>query len=329
MIQLFRSFQWVALVPLLGIATVLRLAVLAYDAPAAGPAPGADDGAWGLSLQEALAGLTWVQWGLGVVVATFVGFVGSFSIQQYRLATAGTAPTLVSILLASALLPWLGFDPRLLAALAIALAAHHLFNTYRQQSEALPIFNTGLYIGVAWMLHVSFVWFALGGLVALVQLRKVRGSDLLGYGLGVTVFPLLWLMWQYVFGGGASLDVAPLWQGAFVLPTLADLQAAVVPLGILAAITLGVVVAYGHLTTRRPVQEQRAHRMWYTLLFFGWVALLLSGSFAERPMAYVLAPLSVLLGVLLIELPRKPSNVILFASLLCILGGYGYVAMLE
>ncbi len=327
MIQLFRSFQWVALVPLLGIAVVLRLAVLALGGPVPGDALGAGDGAWAQPIHGALADLDWIRWGLGVLAATLIGFVGSLSLQRYRLAVAGTAPTVVSILLCSALVPWLGFDARLLAALAVALAAHQLYNSYRQQADALPIFNTGLYVGAAWMLHVSFVWFAAWALVALVQLRKVRGADLLGLLLGIWILPVLWLMTRFVFGD-LSADVGLLWRGALVVPTIAELRAAVVPLSILAVVSLGAVVGYGALTTRRPVQEQRAHRMWYTLLFFGWVALLLSGGFAAWPIAYVIAPLSVLVGVLLIELPPKPSDVILFSGLVCILGGYAYVATL-
>ncbi len=326
MLQSFRSFQWAALLPLLGLAAGLRLVILAVGGPTDAAAPGASDGAWARAVVGMLTDLDWVRWGAGVLAVTFVGFVGSVTLQRYRLAVAGTVPTLVSIALGSALVAWLDFDPRLLAAVAIALAAHQLYNAYRQQTDALPVFNTGLYVGVAWLLHASFVWFALWALVALIQLRKIRGSDLLSLAIGLAILPALWLAHTYVFGDLAS-GAPALWQGAFAVPTVADLRAAAVPLAILATVSLMIVFAYGTLTTRRPVQEQRAHRMWYSLLFFGWLAMVLSGGFGVWPVAYVLAPLSVLLGVWLIELPRKPSDAILITAVVCILGGYAFAAL--
>ena len=321
MLQLFRSFQWLAILPLLAVAVGVRAVGLVLQ-PASAPAGTVlPAGAWGEGIAASTAAQPWLAWTLGVVAVTLVGYVACVTLQTYRLDDAGSAPALLSILLGSALVSWLGFDPRLLAALALAGAAHQLFDAYRRQGDALPIYNTGLLVGLAWLLHVSFVWFALWAFVALVQLRKVRAADLLGMLIGIGTLPLLWLMYAYVFGDWPAAWFR-LWRGALQLPTLAGLQTVWVPLAVLVAASLGAFAASGSLTNRRPVQEQRAHRMWYTMLSTGWVALLLSGGFAAWPIAYVIAPLSVLLGVWLVELPPKLSNGLLWATVLGIAAGY-------
>ena len=321
MLNLFRSFSWTALLPLIGFAVALRsfgwlLPPEAWAAP--GPVSGAWAGVGGVLAQAPLARVV-----LGAVAVTLIGFFTAASMQQHRLANAGTLPAFWTALLGSAAAAWLDFDAGLLAALAMTGAAHQLYGAYRHQGASLPVYNAGLLIGLAWLLSAPFVWMAGWGAVALLQLRKARGGDLLGLLIGVLTLPLIWGM--YVFALGDLADVLPaLYRGTATLPTVGGLRQNLAPLCVAAAATLLLVGVYGTLAARRPVQEQRAHRMYYVMLAFAWAAALLSGGF---PVAPFLPPLGLLLGVYFLEAPRKPAGVALAIATAAVVGAHVYLAV--
>ena len=326
MLQLFRSFRWASLVIVLGLALGLR-AVPLLLAQTLTPLAEAGTTTWGNQLMSGLAGHLWLGYFLGAVVVCLIGFVGAYSLQAYRLSAGGTVPALVAILLGSALISWVGFGPELLAALALALAGHVLFGAYRHQGASLPVYNGGLWLGVAWLLAPGYVWFGLWGLLALVQLRKVRLSDALGYVLGFITLPLITGIYYYATHQ-LQVFITDLFDGSMQLMQLATVRTAALPLGILALASVVCFVAYGSLTTRRPVQEQRANRMWFSMLGAGWLILLLTGAAGTWTVAYVLPPLSVLLGVWLLERDRRLAEGLLLAALLVVLAGYAFLATL-
>ena len=331
MIQLFRSFSWGALLPLL-VAAAALWSVGAWALPAEGFAARAPQmrGAWGASW-AVLAQAPYLSRALAAAAVALVGFSAAASLQSYRLANAGTLPAYVSLLLASAATVWLAPGAEILAALAMVAAAHQLYGAYRQQGDSLPVYNAGLLVGLAWLLSAPFVWMVGWGLVTLPQLRSPRGRDFLGYLLGVLTLPWLYLAYAYV-SGDVSAALPQLLAGAARLPTVGGLRQNLAPLAVLTAATVLALLAYGRLTTRRPVQEQRAHRLYYTMLAFAWVTVLLAGPPADEPtVAYspapLLAPLSLLLGVYLLELPRKPASVLLLLATLAVLGAHVTAAL--
>ena len=109
-----------------------------------------------------------------------VGFVATASLQDYRLANAGTLPAYLAAVLTSAAGAWLLYDAAYLAALALAAAAHQLYGAYREQGASLPVYNAGFYLGLAWLLSAPAVWMVGWAAVALPDLRQARGGDFLG-----------------------------------------------------------------------------------------------------------------------------------------------------
>ena len=314
MIRLFRSFSWGALPPLL----VFAVAWWTWAAWAMGP----PDSGTGVPL-------VWVA--LNAIGVVLIGFLAAAVLQVHRLANAGTLPGFLAVLLGSGAAAWSGPGAAALAALAVVGAAHQLYGAYRQQGASLPVYNTGLFLGLAWLLSAPFVWMVGWALVTLPQLRSPRGKDFLGLLLGALTLPLLWGMWAYAFGD-LPAALSRLTRGIAHVPTGADLRHGFPVLAILGAATGLAVLAYGSLTTRRTIQEQRAHRLYYTMLAFGWATVLLAGPPAGDPEvafspAPLLLPLSVLLGVYLLELPRKPADALLVAATLATLGARAYAAL--
>ena len=330
MTRLFRSFSWGALPALLGLAVVTRgcatVTIVSPGAAARFPqAPGA------LAAWSVLADAPLLSALADASLVVLVGFFAAASLQACRLANAGTLPAYLSLLLASAALAWMDLGAGALAALVTVGAAHQLYGAYRQQGDSLPVFNAGFLVGLAWLLSAPFVWMVGWAFVTLSQLRTPRGRDFVGLLLGVMTLPLLWGMAAYVFGD-LSAALPRLTDGVARLPTLEGLRQNALPLAVLAGATLLALGAFGRLTTRRTVQEQRAHRLYYTMLPFAWAAVLLSGPPPEHPeVAFSPAPLlpalSVLLGVYLLELPRRPANVLLAAATLAVLGAHAYAIL--
>ncbi len=330
MLQLFRSFQWANALVVLACALLLRAAVFALgEVP---PQASGALGVWGQALLLHPDGRV-VPWLVGAALVAAVGFFAAFTLQHHRLGSAGTFPALVGILLGSAASWWLGYLPHLVATLLIAGAAQSLFAGYKRQGDALPVYNCGLLVGAAGLVSPPFFWFALWQAIALAQLRKFRLNEQVNMLIGVLTLPLIVGIWCFTVGDFSAFRQNVL-SGALSLPSVAawrevtqvGFPAGWQPLTVLALATGGCVGTFGRLTTRRPIQEQRASRMWYTMLAVGWLALLFSSIPLVAGIALLLYPLSVLLGIWLSELSRTPAKVVVLVALAAILGAYMWMA---
>ena len=320
MLQVFRSFQWSGLGIAVALALVLRAAGFLTGIPPESAATLGPLGGW---LAEVLSGGPALHWLLGSVAVAALGFLGAYTLQDYRLGAHGTVPTFVTVLLGSAASWWLGWSPLLVGVCFVALAAQRFFAGYRHQGAALPVYDCGLLIGAAWLIDPGFAWFAIWGALTLGQLRKFRFTDLLGFLLGAATLPVLFGMGAFVWGDFDAFR-HDLLDDFGVLPDVAGLSAAWPLLAVAALLTGAAFGPFGLLTTRRPIQEQRAARMWYTMLGVGWVALLCSGPLEAWSFAFLLYPLGVLLGIWLAELDRKRGDIVAIVGVALVAGGYVY-----
>ena len=318
--QLFRSFGVGSLALFFALALLLRAAGFAYAAPAA-PVPAVTLGPWGLWVASLWADVAWLDWLAGSALLALVGYVASYTPQYYRLGVAGAFPGLVAATIGSAAVWWLGFSPLILGALALGVAAQRVFDGYRNQATALPVYDCGLWVGAAWLIAPGFAWMGLWGLVALSQLRRFRPSDLLGYCLGVATLPFLTATVAYV-GGELDEFRGQFTSGLATPPDLVVLGASWPWIAVAALATGAAIGAFRILTTRRPIQEQRAARMWYSMLAFGWLAMLWTSAGHPWGFAFVLYPLAVLLGLWFGELTRERADIVAVVVLALIGGGY-------
>ena len=327
MLQLFRSFGVGSLGLFAAVALLLRAVAFAFD-DVAGAGASAVLGPWGRWFADVYPGGAGADWLLGTAALTLIGYLASYTPQHYRLGVAGGFPGLVAVVLGSAAVWWLGFSPLLLGALALALAAQRLFGGYRYQGAALPVYDCGLWVGAAWLIAPGFAWLGIWGAVAIGQLRRFRLADLLGFALGLGTLPFLTGTYAYVAGDLAAFR-QNLTAGLLSPPDLVVLGRNW-PWIAAAALATGMAIgAFRILTTRRPIQEQRAARMWYAMLGVGWVAMLWTGSGHPWGFAYVLYPLAVLLGLWLSELKRERADIVAAVALALVGGGcvaYGIFA---
>lgn len=330
MLQLFRSFQVAGIFILLGFSVLMRAVVFVVGIPTAQEGALNPLGLWLNSLWHKGGA---IDWGLGAFCVALLGFGASYSLQYYRLTAAGMLPGFIAIVLGSATWWWLGFSPLMFGAILIAFATHRLFECYRYQGLALPVFDTGILIGFAFMVAPGFLWFLPAGIISLAQLRGFRFTDLFGMLVGVLLPTFLFGIYQFITG---SLD-AYLWregtgtlklmESFFSLPEVNSLQANWPWLTVLSLVSLLAVVGVGQLTTRRPIQEQRYNRLIYNFLAAGWLALLFSGTPQAWSLAYVLFPLSLLLGIWLSELSRKRASMASTIALILVAAGFLWTAI--
>ena len=307
--QLFRSLGAGSLAIFLAAALVLRAAAFAHDGGAAGEAAPAL-GPWGRWLAGGWARGGALDWLVGSGLLAGLGYVASYTPQEYRLGVAGGFPGLVAVTLGSAAAWWLGFSPLIAGALALALAAQRLFAGYRYQGASLPVYDCGLWVGAAWLVAPGFAWMGLWGALAIAQLRRFRLRDLLGLALGIATLPFLAGTYAYVVADALPAFRQTLTAGLASPPDPAVLGASWPWIAVTALATGAAVGAFRILTTRRPIQEQRAARMWYAMLAVGWVAMLWTGDGHPWGLAYVLYPLAVLLGLWLGELTRERTDIV-------------------
>lgn len=322
MLQLFRRFDWSLALVLAVLAVALR-AVGLLLAPA-GIEGGLDAlGPLGHWLPAARAGDQLGGWLLGALSVVALGALGAHTLNYYRLGAAGMVPALVAVLLGSAAAWWLGFTPYFAAALLLALATQRLFGGYRHQGAALPVFDCGLLLGGAWLIAPPFAWFGLWAALALGQLRKLKGADLLKLVIGLAALPFIAGTWAYVWGDVVAFR-QNLFSGVVGEDIVAGFGESWWTLAVLALVSGACVGAFGRLTARRPIQEQRAMRMYYTMLAVSWVAVLASGATGREALALQLYPVSILLGLWLSEFDRRSADVVLLVAIAVSAAGYAY-----
>ncbi len=330
MLQVFRSFQVVGVFILLGFAALLRAAAFVVGIP------GALEGVfnpWGLWLQRLFLGGGIIDWLLGVILVAILGFGASYALQHYRLSSAGMLPGFVAVVLGSATWWWLGFSPLLIGSFLIGYAAFRLFECYRHQGKVLPVFDAGLLIGCAWLIAPGFLWFLPAAIIGLAQLRGFRFSDF--FGMLVAAFTPVVLFGAYrfltdSFEGFLKIEGTSQWkltESLFALPEVSILLSNWMWLSVILLASLLTVAGVAKLTTRRPIQEQRFNRLIYMFLGAGWLAILLSGPLSPWALAYVLFPLSLLLGIWLSELSRKQADIASMSALLLVVAGFLWKAI--
>ena len=330
MLQLFRTFQVAGIFILLGFAALMRSAAWIVGAP---PISKNVLNEWGLWLNEiCLAGGT-LEWIVGVVTIALIGFGACFSLQHYRLGAAGMLPGFIAVVLGSASWVWLGFSPLLFGAVLIAYAIHRLYQCYRHQGVSLPVFDAGILMGCAWLIAPSFLWFFPAAVLGLAQLRGFRFTDFFGMLIGVITPVVLVGVYHFMYDSLDSYLWIPstnqwrLTQSLFTLPSTSEISSQWPWLLIMAIASTLTFIAVIQLTTRRPIQEQRFNRLIYNFLGAGWLAILFGGALQPWALAYVLFPLSVLLGIWLSELSRKQADIVSTFTLLLVVAGFLWSAI--
>ena len=330
MLQVFRSFRVAGIFILLGFAALVRAAAFAVDIPVE------EEGVlnpWGHWVQGLWIGGGIADWLLGAVVVAILGFGASFTLQHYRLSSAGMLPGFTAIILGSASWYWLGFSPLLVGACLIGYAAYRLFECYRHQGISLPVFDAGLLIGCAWMIAPGFLWFLPAAIIGLAQLRGFRFTDLFGLLIAAITPALLFGTYRFLtdsleeFLWVAGSSEWKLTESLFEIPEVSAMLENWPWFAVMLVASIIAFVGIAKLTTRRPIQEQRFNRLVYMFLGAGWLAILLSGPIYPWSFAYVFLPLSLLLGIWLSELSRKQADIVSMIALLLVVAGFLWKAI--
>jgi len=330
MLQLFRPFQVAGILILLGFAALMR-----SSAWIIGPSDPSTIvlNEWGHWMQNLWATGGTLDWIIGVCAVTILGFGACFSLQHYRLADAGMLPGFVTVVLGSASWIWLGFSPLLFGSILIAYAVYRLYVCYRYQGVALPIFDAGILIGLAWLIAPGFLWFFPAAVIGLAQLKGFRFADFFGMLVGLISPVVLVGAYHFMSDSLASYlwisgtDKWKLTESVLIFPSLADLNIHWPWFLIMVIASILAFIGFFKLTTRRPIQEQRFNRLIYNFLGAGWLAIIFGGSIHPWSLAYVLFPLGLLLGIWLSELSRKRAEIISMVTLLLVMAGFLWTAV--
>lgn len=218
-----------------------------------------------------------------VVALLFIqGTIANVLIMENRLAAQVTLlPGVFVVYLGcvlSAFLPFTGYHA---ANVFLLLAVLNLTRAYRLTSASDIIFNTGFWIGIAGLFQPEYLWFLLGGWLALSLLRASRIREQVTLLIGALV---PWLLCGFAFYWFDQFDVFwnRQWMDVFYWPTIVKRSA----IPYVSILVMGVFVLLVLFNRRRyllktTMEVQKKIDLIYWFLFSAGIAALFAQPWAE------------------------------------------------
>lgn len=207
-------------------------------------------------------------------------------------------PGLFYILLSSFFPEFLYLSPLLMANTFYLLAYKELFATYRKPKAAKPIFNAGLWLGLASLFYFPFTFFLIWGFISLNVTRAFRIRERYMLLTGMLV--------PYILAGSAyfyweSLDAFIQLQfiSNFSWLDLKETDGSLfyIKLFALGLLVLVILLSYGSYSSRTTIDVQKKISLLYWGLLFGGLSLLFQSNITLADSAILTIPLGILLSI--------------------------------
>lgn len=180
---------------------------------------------------------------------------------------------------------------------------------YKKNEPAVPLFNAGAWLGLAFLFRPEYLFFAPAFLIAIVVLRR---PDIRSFFQLLTGFMSICFfagVAAYFFGGLAELWFVQVSSLGWFNPTPLLLYDAL-PLGLIAAILLLLSLLFGSLTRLLNIEGKKGVKIIYWFLFFTIPAVLLGGHFVAAELVITTIPIGILLGLAMVEVAPSKAEVI-------------------
>ena len=245
-----------------------------------------------------------------VVLLLFIqGAIANVLIMENRLAPQVTLFPGVFVVLLGCLLPaFLPFTGYHAANVFLLLAVLNLTRAYRLTSASDIIFNTGFWIGIASLFQPEYIWFLLGGWLALNLLRASRIREQVTLLIGALV---PWLLCGFAFYWFDQFDVFwdRQWVGVFYWPTIVGRESIpYISILLMVLVVLAVLLNRRRYMLKTTMEVQKKIDLIYWFLFSAGVAALFAQPWAEARWLMVSPFCGMLLGLHFTSMSRRAAE---------------------
>lgn len=205
-----------------------------------------------------------------------------------------------------------------------------IMSTYKVNSAADSIFNTGFWIGMASLFQPNYLWFFLPGLAGLGILRANRIKEQVMMLLGISV-PHLLAAFLSFWNNQWYRYVELQWTLPFSLPTLtppSDGLGFWVRMTIMSIIVIVVLFNYGGYRHRTTIEVQKKIDLLYWYLLAGGLTVVTTADLNLQHWQVVVIPCGILLGISMTKLDNRTAEA-LHLLLLALLFVLQYLPMLR
>lgn len=323
MLALFRTNQASAGLLLFFYALLLQLPVFlgGVELPA-GYAGGGVLGHWAM---ERLADRPFWLAFAPVVLVTAQGILASMLVTRHRMSRNVTQFPGLFLILCWALAPSFRLlHPLHFANLFLLLGLLSLGRLYKREEPAVPLFNTGAWLGLASLFAPAYLLLVPAFAIGVGTLRRPDVRSLLQVltGMGLIYFLVLTL---YYFTGQLGAALAWQWQG-FGMANTPSVTTMVLPgviiLGLLALLSMA---SYGGTVRLLNIEGKKNVTILLWMLVFGLVSILVSAGTGLAYLQVVTVPVGILVGLHIVQIrPGKAE----FYHLLLVTAALGPLLLL-
>ena len=296
MLQFFRTNQLLFSLLLFPYALLLR-----YGGVQLLPLPGSP-GIWGADVHAWVAAPT-IRYVLGCLLLTFQAVYLNRIVNRNRLARDPSQFAGLFYVLVSSLFPaFLDLSGPLLANTFLIVAFGELCETYKKNKAAIPLFNAGLWIGVASLFYGSYLLFLIWAFAGINSLRKPSLQEWLVALLGtVCVYWLVGTGYYLIDAWPRFFDQQLYYFGVFDVQSQggwADWMMG----GIFGVLILYVLTQAGNLLLRKTIDVRKKLNLLYVGLLFSPLVLVLQADVNLEALLIAAVPLGTLLSLRLLTL---------------------------
>ena len=184
-----------------------------------------------------------------------------------------------------------------------------MLHTYQEKACANTIFNIGFWIGMSTLFEMSYIVFLPWALIAITYMRRPNFKESIMLLVGFVV-PYIFVATYYFWIDQLGLFfqqhfIKNLVITGFSLPEL-DWRNA--PVLFMAFLVLVCGLNYRFLLTKKGIPVQKKIEVIFQMLLFAILSLLIHPEFRIPDLVVLAVPLSILLGLLFIEMKNKTAD---------------------
>lgn len=309
MLSFFRSNQAQAGLLLLVYAFLLQLPALLGGAVA--PVVVEDSGGYfGNWMMALVGGNHWLGLLIPVILIFVLGIQANLLATRHRLSRAVTQFPGLFIVLIWGLVPtfrWL--HPVQVANIFLLFGLISVGRLYQKDEPAIPLFNAGAWLGLAFLFQSDYLLFGLAFLAAITVLRKPEFRRFLQFLTGFAAVCFFATVWAY-FNGIAPAFWATQWNGLGFISLSPLPMFDAIPLALLALILLFLSLFFGSITRLLNMEGKKGVTVIYWFLLCTIPTVLLGGPLAVPALALFIIPIGILFGLAIIDVDSARAEVL-------------------
>ena len=232
-----------------------------------------------------------------IIIFLTANFINRLIIQNRLSKHLTLLPGLFFILITAIIPTGLILSPAILSLFFILLAVINLHRTYKNREFSVHIFNSGLYLGIGFIIYpsISFLWFF--GLIALLNMRSFKITEFLIYCSGCFT-PLFLLSAKYYWNDNFGLinEYFQLSPGFLMIFNGFDLKS-ILYLSTALMLIIFIILNYNKYTMKSSIQVQKKIDILYWFMLFSFLMMFFGDNIGYSHFFLLAFPLGVFIGL--------------------------------